>query len=141
MSKHQCTKMNIFNDLSEFHDPTHPDQQKCLRLRMDEIQIRWLKRIGKRNDLFGCVCGLVMLFMAGEPLHLIWQFGLAGSIGNQNLLLCCAGFAAGLFMATAPFRHRGRQRDYEAKLADIQEKLIALDCKCATVPSNGANRK
>ncbi len=73
-----------------------------------------------------------LLFITGVPLEMVWEFGLGEKIGNRALLICCAGAALGLFFLTAPLRHRARQRTFEADIAAIEAKLVALNCPCVS---------
>lgn len=133
--------MDVFDDFHRYHDPKNPNNAGCLELRATEFELRMNKRIGKRNDWFGFAVGLIMLFFAGAPLELVWKFGLGEKIGNRALFFCCAGVALGLFLLTAPIRHRGRQRSFDSQLAAIEEKLVALNCPCASRKLDGTSGK
>lgn len=133
--------MDVFKDFPKYHDPQNPNNIECLHLRGKELELRTRKRMAKRNDWFGFAAGLATLLIAGTPLEMVWEFGLGEKISNRALLICCATAALGLFFLTAPLRHRGRQRTFEADIAAIEGKLVALNCPCASEKLDGKSDK
>ncbi|MFL9893731.1 hypothetical protein [Paraburkholderia sp. RL17-381-BIF-C] len=130
--------MDVFKDFRKYNDPDHPSNNECLRLRASEMETRTLKRLERRNDWLGFGAGILMLFMTGTPLEMVWQFGLAQKISNQTLFVCCAGAALGIFFLTSPWRHRGRLRKRNDAIATIEKRLIELDCPCAMEKLDGS---
>ncbi|CAE6701559.1 hypothetical protein [Paraburkholderia aspalathi] len=133
--------MDVFEDFHKIYNSDHPNISECLQLRADELALRTRKRMQRFNDRIAFVCSLPMLFMSGVPLQMIWQFGLGAKISSGGLLLCCAGFALGLFLLTAPWRHRGRQRALDELLTQIEAKLKTLNCPSSTLKLDGNSER
>lgn len=122
--------MDIFKDFPKFHEPDHPNKPQCLLLRTEELELRLSKRIGRRNQWIAFAAGLIVLFIAGTPLEMVWEFGLGEKVGDRALFICCASSALGVFLLTAPWRRLLHQRTHNARLAEIEAKLEALSCPC-----------
>jgi len=129
--------MDVFNDFHRYNDPQNPNNNECLHLRAKEVELRLRKRVDKRNDWLAFAAGLIMLFIAGTPLEMIWEFGLGERIGTRALFVCCAGAALALFFLTAPWRHRGRQHTLGADIAALEATILRLNCPCASEKLDG----